>query len=165
MRVRVGRDLQRDALVQRPAGDPVEVAARHLEDRDAGVRRQVHGLGDPLVGGGAEGDVQRGGRDPRAQALDDRVAAEHGLGAVAVVRRRVAAGRPRSPPVDAACLAAEFARRCAGWPLRISAGGVGPLPCSARRRWPPEPTTIPSSCLLCGSLRDGGSCRPCSTTP
>ena len=43
----------------------------------------------------------------------------------------------------AAFFAAAVARRCAGCPLRASAGGVGPRPSSPRRRCPPEPTTAP----------------------
>src|SRR5438105_800558 len=36
-----------------------------------------------------------------------------------------------------------WAARCLTWPLRISAGGVGPLPSSPRRRCPPLPTWAP----------------------
>src|SRR6266542_2403197 len=43
----------------------------------------------------------------------------------------------------AAVRPAAAALRCAGCPGRSSAGGVGPLPFSPRRRWPPEPTTAP----------------------
>ena len=56
------RHLQRDALVQQPAGLAVEFAAAHLEQRDAAVTRQAHRLGDPFVGLDTDRDVQRGGR-------------------------------------------------------------------------------------------------------
>src|SRR4051794_4750631 len=55
-------------------------------------------------------------------------------------------GRPFGPPF-AADLAALRAAECPG---RSSFGGVGPLPSSPRRRWPPEPTTAP---FLVPSLR------------
>src|SRR5215217_7517842 len=45
----VGRDLQTDALVQRPLGHPVELGLAHLEQRQPAVRGQREGLGDPLV--------------------------------------------------------------------------------------------------------------------
>jgi len=47
------------------------------------------------------------------------------------------AGRPC---VRRAC---AVAMRFFLWPLRISAGGVGPLPSRPRRRWPPLPTCAP----------------------
>jgi hypothetical protein len=84
MRVAVRRHLQREALVQRPTGDPVQVVARHLQDRDPGLGRQRDGLGDPIVGGHPGGDVQRRRRDACPEALHDRVPAEHGLRPLAV---------------------------------------------------------------------------------
>src|SRR5882757_1167923 len=40
-------------------------------------------------------------------------------------------------------LACALAIRFLLWPLRASAGGVGPLPSRALRRWPPLPTVAP----------------------
>src|SRR6185503_20390896 len=53
-------------------------------------------------------------------------------------RRRATLGR--ATPARLALRATAAALACPG---RRSAGGVGPLPSNARRRWPPEPTTIP----------------------
>ena len=163
MRVLVGRHLQRDALVQRAAGDPVEVAAGHLQDRRC--RRpaaRCTASATRSSDGGAHRDVS------------DSVAARPRGGT-----RPPGCGRARSPVVSpcagwlrpdaavgalrAACLAARGGRRCAGWPLRISAGGVGPLPSSARRRWPPEPTTIPFfvPSLRIAPRRLGVACHVC----
>ena len=89
MGVVVRRHLQRDALVQAVGAHPVQVVTRHLEDRDAGIGCARDGFGEPLVGLGAERDVQRGRGHPGAQALQHRVAAEHDLGVVGLL-----AGRP-----------------------------------------------------------------------
>ena len=52
--------------------------------------------------------------------------------------------RPRGAGgAAAACFAWALATRFFLWPLRISAGGVGPLPSRPRRRWPPLPTCAP----------------------
>ena len=37
VRIGVRRHLQRDALMQPVGGYPVQIVARHLEDRDAGI--------------------------------------------------------------------------------------------------------------------------------
>src|SRR4051794_1035797 len=51
----------------------------------------------------------------------------------------------RTPPPDrvSAPLAADLAILCALCCGRSAALGVGPLPSSPRRRWPPEPTVEP----------------------
>ncbi len=105
MRVVVRRHLQRDALVQTVGAHPVQVDARHLEDGDPGIGCARDGFGHPLVGLRAERDVERGGGDTCAQALDHRVATEHDLGVVGLrcCRRRCC------------CLAALAARLAAGW--------------------------------------------------
>ena len=131
--VLVRRHLQRDALVQHAAGAPVEFAARDLEQRQAAVAGDAHRLGDPLVGLDADRDVERGRRHLRPQRLDHRVASDQQLRTVAALVGTLL-GAPAPPTA---------ARRAAGWPLRSSAFGVGPLPFSARRTWPPEPTWAP----------------------
>ena len=67
----------------------------------------------------------------RAQRLDHRVAADQQLRAT---RRAARAG------LRAAVFAAPRPGALLGWPLRCSAGGVGPRPSRPRRRWPPVPT-------------------------
>ena len=109
---------------------------------------------------GAQRDVQGGRRDARPQALDDGVAAEHGLGtsssAAALARAMpdpVGALSPRAsrpPPI----------RRCAGCPCAPRRAASGPCPaaraCAGRRSRRP----CPSSCRPCASRRGAGSCRP-----
>src|SRR5262245_32986476 len=64
-------------------------------------------------------------------------------------RGRAAAGgweRGDAAWVDGLPAAWAAARRCAGCPGRISAGGVGPRPSSAFRRCPPLPAEAPLRC-------------------
>ena len=153
-------DPQRQALVNGAAGDPVQLGPARLYDRDASIGREHHRLSDPLVAVEPGTDVQRGRGHARAQGLQYRIAAGHQLGcqsplpAPAAVHRaghlarpgpsrpappRPAPPRPASPrpAPPTACLrrrgllACAAARRCAGWPGRIWAGGVGPLPSSS----------------------------------
>ncbi len=63
--------------------------------------------------------------------------------AASALRLRGPPGPPRPRPRSVSRRAAEAARRAAGWPLRSTAGGVGPLPVSARLTLPPEPTWAP----------------------
>ena len=70
------------------ARDPIQVVPWHLEYRDAGIGCHSYGFGEPLVGLGAQCDVQRGRGHPGPQALQHRIAAEHDLGLVGL------AGRP-----------------------------------------------------------------------
>ena len=88
MRVLIRRHLQRDALMQSVGGDAIQIVTRHLEDRDARIGCESYGFGEPLVGLGAQRDVQRGGGHPGPQALQHRIAAKHDLGVVGL------AGRP-----------------------------------------------------------------------
>ena len=161
--VGVRRHLQRDALVQRTAGDPVEVAARHLQDRDAEVGREVHRLGDPLVGGRADHDVQRGGRHPGPQALQHRVAAEHRLRGLAVARPAPLAARSRAPAPGGLALRRRRARSPAG-PRRARVAspwaGSGPCPPARGAAGRRSRRPCPSWCRPCGSRRAVSSCRP-----
>ncbi len=61
---------------------PIQIGARHLEDRDAGIGCAPYGFGQPLVGLGAERHVERGRGHAGAQAFQHRIAAEHDLGVV-----------------------------------------------------------------------------------
>src|SRR3954469_18683340 len=49
VRVLVRRDHQRQTLVDRVAGEPVEFRTRHLQQRNAAVPRTCDGLVDPFV--------------------------------------------------------------------------------------------------------------------
>ena len=80
--VRVRRNLQRDALMQAIGTHPVEVVAGHLQDRDAAIGGQRHRFGQPLIGLGAECDVQSPRRRVGPQAFQYRVAAQNHLGFV-----------------------------------------------------------------------------------
>ena len=157
MRVLVGRHGERDALVQRAARDPVEVAAGHLQDRHARLGGQVHGLGDAFVGRAAHrdrerqrGDALRAGTRPRgcgrARSRWSR-------------RRRGGGARPSGGPRPRAW---RCARRPRPWRAR---GGA------RRAAWGPCPPTLdgagrrsrrpsPSSCLPCAPRRGAWSCLP-----
>ena len=68
--------------MQAVGGHPVQVGARHFEDGDTGIGCQRDGFGEPLVGLGSEGDVERGRRNTGAQAFQHRVSAQHRLDVV-----------------------------------------------------------------------------------
>ena len=150
MGVVVRRHLQHQSLVRDRAAEPVELAARCLEHRDAGLGGQLERLAHPVVAVDALGDVERGRRHPGPQRLDDRVAPGHRL------RGRRPPPRERgddarldgvgSTSVPGACC--PPASRPApvappgGWCAR-SPWASAPCPASALRRWPPEPTLAP----------------------
>ena len=96
MRVVVGAHPQRQALVQRAAGEPVEFGGAGLEHGHAPVGGELDGLADPLVVLHPGADVQghRGHAGP--QRLDHRVAPGDELGRVPGTARRSRgrAGRP-----------------------------------------------------------------------
>ena len=143
-------DLQGQALVHRAAGQPVQFGPARLDHRDPHVGGEPDHLVEPRVGAVPGAGVERGGGDAGAQRLQHRVAAGHHLGSVAGaagrgpppgpsrplgpatpvrgVRRAVCRRRRAPRPARPAAFAA--ARRCAGWPGRRCAGGVGPLPSS-----------------------------------
>ncbi len=146
MGVVVGRHLQRDALVQSVGGDPVQVGARHLQDRHAGIGCEPYRFGEPLVGLGAQRDVQRGRGNPRAQAFQHRVAAQHDLG-----RRRVCAFRW---PAPLGCGLA--ARLAAGWFGRMCAGRGG---AAALQPAPPHPAGADRGPLLGAGFADRAAAR------
>ena len=77
--VRERRHLQADALMQHPAGHPVQLGPADLQDRDAAVAGAPDDLIDPLVDVDALGDIERRGRHAGAQRLHHRVAAEQQL--------------------------------------------------------------------------------------
>ena len=89
------------------------------------------------------GDVQRGRRHPGPQRLDHRVAPDHRLRQLAPCP--APGGRGAAGPALPSRLAAAAARRAAGWPLRASAGGVGPRPCT---RAPGLPARADDGALL-----------------
>ena len=155
MGVLVGRHLQRDALVQAVGADPIEVAARHLEDRDAGIGCAPYGFGQSLVGLGAERDIQRGGGHSGAQTLQHRVAAEHDLG---VVGASSAGGA-------VACFGARVWRPD-GWAACARAAWRRGLPARGGELRPSRPSG-PSSCRACGPRPGAGNCLPstCCTRP
>ena len=123
----IRRDLEHDPLVHRPVAEPVEVAARRLQQRDAPADRELHRLAYPVVGVQVPLHVQRGRRDPRLQRLDDRVAADDQLRGLALApgataRRRAAFPRPAAlRPADrvrrAPCGLAPAGRPAALQPL------------------------------------------------
>ena len=67
MCVLVGAHPQRDALVDRAARQPVKLGRPRLKYRDPRLRRQLHGLRDPLVLLRPARDVQGHRGNPRAQ--------------------------------------------------------------------------------------------------
>ena len=159
--VGVSLDPQRQALVDRAAGDPVQLRPARLDDRDPGVSGQHYGLPDPLVVVEPRPDVQRGRRDTGAQRLQHRVAPGYQLGPW---RPRPVPGRPaattsaagdRRPGAGATALrgtrparrprlgAAFFAcaRRGAAPDDRAHRrpAASGPLPSSLRLPYPPVP--------------------------
>ena len=74
VRVRVGRHLQREPLVDRSAAEPVDLGPRRLEQRHAARVGELEGLAHPVVAVDAHRDEQRGGRDAGPQRLDHAVA-------------------------------------------------------------------------------------------
>ncbi len=76
--------MQRESLVDRAAGEPIQLSAGAFEDGDAGVDGDAQRLLDPIVRVDALGDVQRRGGNGCAQCLDDRIAPGDGLRPVAV---------------------------------------------------------------------------------
>ena len=122
MRVVVGADTQRQALVQRAAGEPVEFGGAGLEHGHPAVRGQLDGLADPLVVLHADADVQgrRGHAGP--QRLHHRVAPGHELGRVPgpALRSRGGAGRPEGGGTVVLTPATRPARARTGGPSRRS---------------------------------------------
>ena len=142
VRVLVRRDLEDQALVV--AGPSSSGPARAWAPPSDGCRRvspaSAHGLAHAVVVVDELLHVQGGRRHALAQRLEDGVAADDQLGGCSC-RRPCAADAP------CARRALACAARCLACPLRISAGGVGPLPSRPRRRLPPLPT--------CGALLVG----------
>ncbi len=112
--------------MHRAVGEPVDVAAGHLEHADPLVAGGAQRLADAVVDVDALRDVQRRRGDVRAQALDDRVAPDDDLGSVGSVPpgggAPAAAGRPRRharAPARRPEPFSEAGRRGAGapWPL------------------------------------------------
>ncbi len=145
MRVVVGPHAQGQALVQRAAGEPVQLGGAGLEDRHAAVGGQLDRLVDPLVAGDPapkSSDVQRGRGHPGAQRLDHRVAAGHELGRVPRAARgppgaRGGRGRAVPGPVSEATRAGTRAV-----PGRVSrAPGSGTVPGRVSRA--PGSGTVP----------------------
>ena len=143
MRVVVGADPECQALVQRAAGEPVEFGGAGLEHGHAAVGGELDGLADPLVVlpartqtyKAAEGTPARSDSTTGLRPATNSAASPAPRGARAGGPDEVNEGegvgrsswrRPQEPPEVAA------ARRCAGWPGRMTAGGVGPFPSRAR---------------------------------
>ena len=80
VRVVVGPDAERQALVQRAAGEPVQLGGADFEHRHAAVGSQLDGLLDPVVAGDPSPDIQGGRRHAGPERLDHGVAAGHELG-------------------------------------------------------------------------------------
>ena len=100
VRVVVGAHPQRQALVQRAAGEPVELGGAGLEHGHAPVGGELDGLADPLVVLDPGADVQGRGGHAGPQRLDHRVAAGDELGRVPgprAARGPDGAGRRRGP--------------------------------------------------------------------
>ena len=134
----VRADFQGQALVHRPAGQPVQFRPPRLDHRDPGVGGEPDHLVEPRVGAVPGACVERGRGDVGAQGLQHRVAAGHHFGGVAGAARAVRCPVPVLPvsttvtsagaspvrpaarsgdcaPRPAACPAAfAAARRCAG---------------------------------------------------
>ena len=146
--VGVGRNLQRDALMQTVGSDPIQIVARHFEDRDARISRDPDGFGEPLVGLGAQRDVQRGGRHPGAQALDAQ-----GCGPARSRCRRSCgpAGAAAGPWPRAWLRDAWAAYARAGWRR-----GPRARVCAHRRTRP----SAPSWCRVCEPHPDAASFQP-----
>ena len=162
------RHREREALVHGAVGHPVDVAARHLHHRDPALGGAADRLADAVVDVDVLGDVERDGGAVRAQALDHRVAPEHGLGAVGVVTARrgtarrgaLLAGARRRGARDAE--ASTRASPAVGLVVGALLGGRGralalEAACGPCRR---SPWSGPSSSPGCGGRRGGGSCRP-----
>jgi hypothetical protein len=87
MRVLVGRHLERESLVHGiESGEPVELGAHDLEDRQATLGRDLHDLLDAVVVLDAGRDVEGGHRDLGAQGLENGVAAGDDLELVRLLR-------------------------------------------------------------------------------
>src|SRR5262249_42541733 len=121
---------------------PVEFGTADFEQRDAAVARDTHRLRDALVRLDAVREIERGGWHLGTQRLGHRVASDEQFGRRRLATRTAPLGRGRAPGGGGARPAAA-ARGGGGCPVRASAGGVGPLPRSARLRCPPEPTCAP----------------------
>ena len=123
MRVLVRRDLQRQSLVHRAPGHPVELGARHLEHRDPSVGRDQQRFPQPGVPLGLLGDVHRDRRHSGPQRFHHRVPAGHDL-----------AGGVRLGPPGRGLACALLLR---GLRLRLGGRAPGcrvPGPCGRRRR-------------------------------
>ncbi len=139
VRVLVRRDLEDEALVVEAVRHAVELGTGGLHEVDAAaLGGELERLAHPLVVVDELLDVQRGRGHALAQRLDDGVAADDEFGRCPCRRGPWARVR-RCARACALALATRFFL----WPLRISAGGVGPLPSRPRRRLPPLPTCAP----------------------
>ena len=65
----VALDAQHQALMDGAPGEAVQLSAARLDDGDAGVRSQHHGLPDALVAVQPGSDVERRGWDAGAKSL------------------------------------------------------------------------------------------------
>ena len=158
-----GRHLRREPLVHGAVGQPVELGARHLEQRDAAVG------GDPERPRAAARRARRPRRRTRAltgmlgpQRLDDRVAAGDPLGVAGLRRCR---GRLlRAGAVLVACARGLLGGRRPVSP-RVSRPpcGVGPLPSQTSLTHPAAGcprSGCPSLGLRDVARRGAASCRP-----
>ena len=160
-----GRHLQHEALVRRQAAEPVELAARRLEHRDARPRRPA----SATRGRGRRCRCARRRRAPgghlRAQRLDDGVAPGHRLGRVvrAAASAATTHGSTAGSLTRGACSRPVSPTRPAaprdGWCAR-SALGVGPLPCSPCVAGRPYRRSRPSSTRGCAWRHAGRCCPP-----
>src|SRR5690606_18834715 len=80
MGVLEGGESDRETLVDRTAGHPVELVAGHLEQVEAALGSELERLTQAAVALGPVGDVDRGHRDACPQGLDDGVATGYPLG-------------------------------------------------------------------------------------
>src|ERR1700722_13212693 len=99
-------------------GHPVQIGARYLQDRNAQIGCPTYRFSEPLVGFGAQCNVERGRRDTGAQAFDHRVASEYRLAFVG------AFGRPtllRLGAFGGGMVRAHMRRRCGAASLERAA--------------------------------------------
>ena len=145
VRVGVRPDPEGEALVYRPAAEPVELLAAGLDHRDTAVRGDRDGLADPLVRIEPRPDMQSQHRHRGAQGFEHGVAPGDDLG-------------------RGACPASPGGRRpsCgAGWPAGRAAPSAPRGPSAPRHRPgpPPRPGAAPGD--RDASARAGsGPCLP-----
>ena len=147
--VLVRRQLQRDALVHRPAGQPVQLDPGDLEQRGAAVGGQLEDVAQPVVPFRPLGNVR--GLTGMPASIASSTALRPATHSGPDPGRPVAAGRAAGADRGAGLLA-----RCAAWYGRSSALGVGPFGPPARggpgRRNPrccPCPCAGPRPCAGC----------------